>query len=427
MPNQSLLHPSIRVAPSPIHELGLFATSAIPAGAVVGIMGGREISDQELAELAGTGARYDSAAIGEGRNLLIDSEHPLARGNHSCDSSLWMRDAFTLEARRDIAPGDEVTIDYALMTVVPWEMACRCGSVACRGTVRGSDWMRNDVQERYRGHFSPFINERIARSAFVVDAGVLVDRARGDRRLPWTVWRPRDPTNAPLIVYSHSSYGHRAVSSYLTTHLASHGYVVAAVDHTGNTRAEWVPRSTPLEPAEREAFIAKIIGDRVPDIRRLIDHALATYPVDPSRIGLVGWSFGGWAVLATPEEDDRVSSVVALAPGGARDPLPGIIPSTQTFAWTREVATLVIAAERDRFIPVDRARDVFERAPLPKRWFVLPDADHGHFSDTIEMDGPATPEVARDFVRTLTLAHFDATLRGDDAAKRLLLASERVA
>ena len=85
-----------------------------------------------------------------------------AGGNHSCDSNLWMRDALTLEARRDIAAGEEVTIDHALQTsLANWEMACHCGSSRCRKLVRGDDWMRPELQDRYRGHFSPFLNRRI--------------------------------------------------------------------------------------------------------------------------------------------------------------------------------------------------------------------------------------------------------------------------
>ncbi|GLV60705.1 hypothetical protein KDH_75240 [Dictyobacter sp. S3.2.2.5] len=29
--------------------------------------------------------------------------------------------------------------------------------------ITGNDWQRRDVQERYRDHFSPFLNERIRR------------------------------------------------------------------------------------------------------------------------------------------------------------------------------------------------------------------------------------------------------------------------
>jgi len=42
-------------------------------------------------------------------------------------------------------------------------MECRCGSPLCRGVITGDDWRRTDLQARYRGHFSPFIDARIAR------------------------------------------------------------------------------------------------------------------------------------------------------------------------------------------------------------------------------------------------------------------------
>jgi hypothetical protein len=84
--------------------------------------------------------------------------------NHSCDSNLWMSDEVTFVARKAIAVDEEVTVDYALFTTLPhWvlEQPCCCGSPVCRQTVSGSDWQRKDVRERYRDHFSPFINERI--------------------------------------------------------------------------------------------------------------------------------------------------------------------------------------------------------------------------------------------------------------------------
>src|SRR5258705_189171 len=129
----------------------------------VGALGGRVIDDAELRRISHTRSKYNSAAIGEGVNVLLDDDEVIARGNHSCDSNLWMRDELMLEARRDIATGEEVTIDYALQTsVADWEMACNCGSALCRKVVRGDDWLRPELQDRYRGHFSPFLNERIA-------------------------------------------------------------------------------------------------------------------------------------------------------------------------------------------------------------------------------------------------------------------------
>jgi hypothetical protein len=74
-----------------------------------------------------------------------------------------MADELTLLARRRIPPAHEATVDYSLMTVSEdWSMDCRCGSTECRGTVTGADWHHADLQARYHGHFSPFIERRIA-------------------------------------------------------------------------------------------------------------------------------------------------------------------------------------------------------------------------------------------------------------------------
>ena len=161
-PARCWVDPRVVARPSPIEGLGLFASAPIVKGEIVAKLGGRVIDDAELRQVSGTRSKYNSAAIGEGVNLLLDHDEAIARGNHSCDSNLWMRDEFTLEARRDIASGEEVTVDYALQTAIAdWKMACNCGSPECRKVVRGDDWMRPELRDRYRGHFSPFLNRRI--------------------------------------------------------------------------------------------------------------------------------------------------------------------------------------------------------------------------------------------------------------------------
>jgi uncharacterized protein len=161
-PAQCWLDRRVVARRSSIEGLGLFASAPIAKGELVGRFVVRVIDDAELREISQTRSKYNSAAIGDGLNVLLDDDEVIVRGNHSCDSSLWMRDEFTLEARRDIASGEEVTVDYALQTSTPeWEMACNCGSPLCRKVVRGDDWMRPELQARYRGHFSPFLNRRI--------------------------------------------------------------------------------------------------------------------------------------------------------------------------------------------------------------------------------------------------------------------------
>jgi dienelactone hydrolase len=301
-----------------------------------------------------------------------------------------------------------------------------------------------------------------------VRTGLVIDQSRGSRQISFEVWYPAAPEHAgrdlshrtqdgfivvpdgptlhqaavrnaavhagtyPLILFSHSSGGHRRQSSFLCTHLASHGYIVTAADHGGNTavdvadRAKRAAEGQVLTPQERDALVQGFIADRVPDLRFLLDRVLAgaasevSDQIDEQRIGLIGWSFGGWAVLAALEVDDRFCAVLALAPAGNSKPLPGIIPATLTFAWKREVATLFLVAEKDRFTPLSGQYELLERAPSSKGMFILRGADHGHFADQIEDSGACRPEHAHLFTRSLGLAHMDAALKEDRAAQQFM-------
>ena len=274
-----------------------------------------------------------------------------------------------------------------------------------------------------------------ARGPFAVGvhSGVAIDKDRNDRRLPFEVWYPEDAGTGthPLVLYSHASYGHKAQSSFLCAHLASHGYVVAAADHSGNAAADFAERAArlatgelrPRTPEEADAYLRQIIADRVPDLRFLLDQMLSrdlSQRIDERRIGLAGWSFGGWAVLATPEADDRIRAVLAMAPAGSSKPLPGIIPATLTFDWKRDVPTLFLVAERDRFTPLAGQYELFARTRSSKKLVILRGADHQHFGDAIDEPGACPPEHAHLFTRGLGLAHMDAALKEDRAAREFL-------
>jgi uncharacterized protein len=156
--------PRVEVRPSSIHGLGMFARQPIRAGDVVVRLGGTVMTQEAFQAFILTVPRYNAVQIGEEAHL-VDVATTIGGMNHSCDANLWMGDEVTVVARCDIAAGEELTQDYALYTASPtWTMQpCRCGTVVCRGVITGLDWQRPDVQERYREHFSPFLNERIRR------------------------------------------------------------------------------------------------------------------------------------------------------------------------------------------------------------------------------------------------------------------------
>jgi uncharacterized protein len=146
---------------SKIEGTGLFAGRAFAEGETVLVLGGTLVDDAELVHLR----RHSSLAVGEGINLLQAEDDPARYGNHSCEPNLWLADEVTVVTRRAVEAGEELTIDYATMTVVPWQMECSCGAPSCRGVVTGEDWRRRDLQERYAGRFSPFINARVSSQA----------------------------------------------------------------------------------------------------------------------------------------------------------------------------------------------------------------------------------------------------------------------
>jgi len=83
--------------------------------------------------------------------------------NHSCEPNVGVGGNVLLVSMRDIAAAEELTIDYALFLGDPgFAMACRCGTAACRAVVKGTDWMRAGLQERYRGWFSWWLQRKIA-------------------------------------------------------------------------------------------------------------------------------------------------------------------------------------------------------------------------------------------------------------------------
>ncbi|SHH41835.1 SET domain-containing protein [Jatrophihabitans endophyticus] len=95
--------------------------------------------------------------------LADDGTGPL---NHSCDPNLGWTQSRTLVALRDIAPGDELTVDYATaIDDAAFALACHCGTYRCRQLVEGTDWRIPQLQRRYAGHWAPHVQRLIGDAA----------------------------------------------------------------------------------------------------------------------------------------------------------------------------------------------------------------------------------------------------------------------
>lgn len=156
--------------PSAIHSLGVFPLVEISEGVTVIRLGGYMLSVDEVR--AGQ-ARVDSVT-GYSEGIYLGEPH-LAKGestpideflNHSCDPNLWLVGPVRLVARRRIAAGEELTVDYSTWEIDnEWVLPapCKCGSQACRGRITGRDWTIPEFQAKYAGHLLPCIADRIQR------------------------------------------------------------------------------------------------------------------------------------------------------------------------------------------------------------------------------------------------------------------------
>lgn len=259
----------------------------------------------------------------------------------------------------------------------------------------------------------------------------------------------------PIVLFSHGFGGHRRQTTFLCTHLASHGYVVVAMDHTGNTVMDMaqmtmqVMMGGPMPDAG--PMVADLIVARPADVSFVLDRLLAgdlgiePSSLDADRIGMAGHSFGGWTTLMVTALDRRVRAALPLAPAGGQSPLPAeALGAVLDFTWGRDVPTLYLVADKDTLLPLAGMRELFERTNGTKHLAVLVNSDHMHFCDDVEGTHelfrtmpppgpfaeiakilPAASELcpgdhAYDFTRALGLAHMDAALRGKEEAASFL-------
>ncbi len=160
----SYLSPKAAVKSSAIHGRGLFAIDEFQPGEIVCVKGGHIFTRAALAELAPV---LGSAEIQIADDLFIgpltdaEREGAMIFSNHSCDPNIGVQGQIVFVALRRIAAGEELAHDWATTDDDDYSMACRCGTSGCRGTITGKDWQNENLQRKYRGMFSWYLQQKI--------------------------------------------------------------------------------------------------------------------------------------------------------------------------------------------------------------------------------------------------------------------------
>jgi uncharacterized protein len=140
---------------------GIFAREPVKQGELLAVFGGAVYQPDTFAALP---ERERSLSIQVEEDLFLVPQL-IGEGdyvNHSCDPNAGLSGQIVLVAMRNILPGEEVCFDYAMSDTAPYdEFACQCGAANCRGRVTGNDWRIQELQKRYAGYFTPYVQRRI--------------------------------------------------------------------------------------------------------------------------------------------------------------------------------------------------------------------------------------------------------------------------
>ncbi|MEG4815647.1 alpha/beta hydrolase [Microcoleus sp. K5-D4] len=135
-----------------------------------------------------------------------------------------------------------------------------------------------------------------------------------NRPIPVDVyWSIAATADKPTIVFSHGLGSVRTDLRYLAEHLASHGYVVAALEHPGsnetNTNAAMAgkcPLLAPQEFLDRPKDISFVL-DELTKLNQTDDNLQGKIAID--RAIIIGYSFGGATALSVAGAELQLSAL----------------------------------------------------------------------------------------------------------------------
>ena len=181
----------------------------------------------------------------------------------------------------------------------------------------------------------------------------------------------------PVVLFSHGFSGFRFQSTFLTSHLASWGMIVAAPDHW--SRDLFHTLSAPV--GDRESAVIELLAtlDLITAENAATGSILAER-VDADRVIALGHSAGGGTVVQAAF-DDRVDGYISMAsgvislsgPDSATPPTTAELPAKPSF---------FIAGLLDQIVSAnDVTRASYDLVPGPSRLWIIDGVGHNGFDD----------------------------------------------
>ncbi len=245
------------------------------------------------------------------------------------------------------------------------------------------------------------------------------DQAAARETLAMRELQPKEGS-FPLVLFAPGLGGPAFQTVALSEHLASHGYVVAAVPSVGKASREIEVKPEGLETNVR-------------DLEFILSEMRELPNVDRHRIGIVGYSFGGMAATLLAMGHTEIAAVVTLDPGFRVTHSLEIWRASARFDPAMLRQPMIVLLARGVGGPPDLSfLDGLGSSDVAL--FGFPDLRHGDFASVIVelFYHPQTDGDGRDLDR-VDLGHaiacryahsfLDAHLKGDDEARDFLAAT----
>ncbi|MCE7887454.1 MAG: hypothetical protein DYH13_08165 [Alphaproteobacteria bacterium PRO2] len=278
--------------------------------------------------------------------------------------------------------------------------------------------------------------------------GAFFDSARG-RTIPFKLYYPSgegSPGKMPVIIWSHGYGGNRDGAGFLSRYVASHGYVIIHLTHTGSDSSLWEGKpGHPWDVLRKSPITRAMTVERFQDVPAVLnqlpgwaaENADVGALMDLNTMGMSGHSFGAMTTQAMagenfPGDDDapagelvsykenRFKAAIAYSPV----PIRKLVAETpeKHFYGPISLPIFYMTGTNDdsplEGFTYDRRVVVYGYTGAAEKYLlVLKDGDHMVYNGTRgKLEANPLREPHEDFIKVMSLAFWEAYLKNDAAA-----------
>ena len=189
-------------------------------------------------------------------------------------------------------------------------------------------------------------------------------------------WWHRVEGDAPAVLFFHGNAGTIAGRAPLGEAYVRRGVSILMVDYRGYGRSEGRPTEVGVY-RDAEASLQWLLDRGIPGAR-IVVHGRSLGGAVATRLAVGRDDLGGVILESTfTALDEMAAAAYPFLPSFLFRRLQGHFDSRARVRQLR-APLFVVHGSRDRLVPPEMGRELYERAPEPREWYEVPGADHNN-------------------------------------------------